>query len=198
MFKILKILSLSVILVLSFYSLPTAVEKPKIDSIVSYAKNIEAGKYNNFEVYKVINTTINGSKIETTLLWSKENTAEHDYFDWKWTLHVLKVHHYITYDVDELEVISRDYQDFSTVKSRGFIEWVLIDGDLDGKIDLAVRDYFILSCEDDDCIDNHFIMPYYPEGFINKDWYNLSEKESNKKYDKEINYWMKTIWGTEK
>jgi len=199
MFKILKILLLSVVLTLLFYSSSTSVEKSTIDSIISYANNVEQGEYNNFEVYKIMNTLLDGTKVETTLLRSKENTSKHNYFDWKWTLHVLKVFSYptYTYSTSELEIISRDYQDFATIRSRGFEEWGLTDINVDGKVDFVYREYMIVICDDDeeDCANNHIIMPYYPKGFINKNWYSPSKEESQKRYDKEVDYWTKIIWG---
>ena len=95
----------------------------------------------------------------------------------------------------ELEIVSRDYQEFATTRSRGFDQWILVDVNLDGKIDIVYKDYTIIACEDDDCINNYIIQPHYPEGFINNGWYNPSEEKSNERYNKEINYWMNTIWG---
>lgn len=196
MFKTLKVLLLSVILVLSFYSLPAAVEKSDIDSIVSYTKSVEKGKYNNFKVNKVISTLSGITKAEVVYLWSKENTADHDYFDCKWTIHLLRITHCLERDITTLEIFSKDYEDFVSRKSRGFTEWLLSDNNLDGKIDLAYRDYVIISCEDDDCINNRIIYSNYPKGFRNMDWYTPSEEEREKRYNKEIDYWVKTIWGT--
>jgi len=199
MFKILKILLLAVILTLSFYSSSASVEKFTIDSIVSYANSIEQGKYNNFEVYKMIDILRDGTKVEITLFWSKENTADHDYFDWSWTIHMLKINRYLAYNITELETIPKDYQDFVSIRSRGFTQWILADIDLDGKVDFGSRDFSIVSCNDEEegCTNNHIIMPSYPEGFIDVDWYTPSEKESQKRYDNEIGYWTKTIWGQE-
>ena len=195
MFKTLKVLLLSVILVLSFYSLPTAVEKSNIDSIISYTESIPEGKYDNFKVYKIIKNFPNGMEIEITLLWSKENTADHDYFDWTWTIHVLRIKHHLTYDVTKLEILAKDYEDFVSPNSRGFTEWVLSDDNLDGKVDFAYRDHSIVVCHDEDCVNNYIIFPSYPEGLINIDWYTPSEEEREERYNKEIDYWTKTIWG---
>ena len=89
--------------------------------------------------------------------------------------------------------MSRDYQEFVSVRSRGFTEWVLSDFNLDGKIDFVYRNYTIIACISDDCVNNYIIMPIYPKGFISKEWYTPSKEESNKRYNNEINYWMKII-----
>lgn len=195
MFKLFKALLLSVGLLLIFSFSHGSVLKPDIDSITSYAVNIEPREYNNFSVYRVIETLSDGSKSEITYLRSKENTADHDYFDWEWTLHVLKIHYYPTHNRIKLEIISRDYKDFITIKSRGFEQWVLVDINLDGIIDIERKSYTILVCENDECKHTYIIRPTYPEGFINPNWFILTKEEVNKKYEKEINYWMKTIWG---
>lgn len=197
MFKNFKPLLLSIGLLLIFSFSYGSVEKSNINSIISYAKNVEKGNYDNYDVYKIVNIISDGSEVETTLFWSKENTADHDYFDWKWTIHVLKIHYYKAYNTIKLEIASRDYQDFVSIRSRGFIQWALVDVTLDGKINSALRDFSIVACDDEEegCIHNHIIFPNYPKGFINTNWYNPSEEESNERYNKEINYWIKTIWG---
>ena len=194
MFKTLKVLLLSIGLLLIFSFSHGSVEKSNTDSIISYAKNVEEGKYDNYNVYKATNTTRDSTEVETTLFWSKENISGYNY-DWRWIIRVLKVHYYKAYGVVELEMVVRYYQDFTTIKSRGFEQWMLVDTNLDGKINVVRRKYVIVACEDHDCVDNYIIQPYYPKGLINKDWFNPSKEESNKIYDKEINYWMKTIWG---
>jgi len=195
MFKIFKVVLLSIVLTLVFSFSYGAVEKSNIDSIMSYTKSVKEGKYDNFEVYKVINNLLDGTQVKITLLISKENTADHDYFDWKWTIHILKIYNYLAYDAMELEIASKDYQDFVSTRSRGFVQWILIDKDLNGKADIRERRYTIVACEDDECENNYIVIPSYPEGFINKNWYYPSEEESNERYAKEINYWIKTICG---
>jgi hypothetical protein len=95
----------------------------------------------------------------------------------------------------ELEILAKDYQDFVSINSRGFTEWVLSDDNLDGKVDFAYRDHSIVICYDEDCVSNYIVFPSYPKGFINMDWYTPSEEEREERYNKEIDYWMKTIWG---
>jgi len=198
MFKTLKVLSLFIGLILLFSFSSEAVEKSNIDSIVSYVKSTTKGEYNGFKVFKTMGSGPVGIKTEITHLWSKENTAVQDRFDWTWTIHVLRIKHYSLRGTISLEILAKDYQDFVSPNSRGFTEWGLTDDDLDGKVDFAFRDYSVVACIDDDCTSNHILFVDYPKGFRNMDWYTPSEEEREERYNKEINYWMKTIWGVKK
>ena len=198
MFKFFKPLLLSIVLLLIFSFSYGKPEKTSMSSIVSYAKTLEVGEYNNFDVYKVPKINSLGSEFEIIYLISKENTAEHNKFDWRWTSHILKINYFPSYNITELEVIVRYYKDFITTKSRGFEQWILVDYGIDGVIDTIKRDYSILGCNDDKCKSNYLILPEYPEKFVNKDWYNPSEKDANKIYNNELNYWSKIIWSDNK
>jgi len=206
MFKLLKIGLLAIILALSFSASAIAIEKSKVDSIVNYAKDLEAGEYNGFDVIKDKELFF---QMRTDVIWLKaeENTTPHDYFKMTWKLHVLKIYTVPGSSTDHhaVRVIFRNYTDFSTVRSRGFEEWWMMDLEPDGIIGevegyKAGRDYTIIACknEDDDCYSNWIIWPDWPDGFRNIDWANPSLEELQEQYDKEINYWIQVIWGKEK
>lgn len=203
MFKFLKIGLLSVILALSFSASAIAIEKSKVDSIVNYTRDLEAGEYNGYSVIKDKEIFF---RSETDVIWlrAEENTTAHDYFKMTWKLHVLKVYTVPGSSTDQriVMVIFRNYTNFVTPRSRGFEEWWMMDMQPDGLIGThekyyTGKEYTIVICKNDEegCYPNWIILPRYPGGFINADWYDPSLEELQKRYDEEINYWIKVIWG---
>lgn len=201
MFKFLKVGLLAIVLVLSFSASAVAVEKSKIDSIINYVKNLEAGEYNGFYVYET-QEHIYGLSVDVKMLKAEENTASHDNFKLTWRLHTLKI-----YDISEtlIQVIFRNYTSFITPRSRGFEECWMTDIEPNGLIEehekrYTGREYTIVICKEEDedvCYPNWIILPRYPDGFRNHGWASPSLEELQEQYDVEINYWIKVIWGKE-
>jgi hypothetical protein len=205
MFKFLKIGLLTIVLALSFSASAVAIEKSKIDSLINYVKDIEAGEYNGFTVYKTIEPFLHQP---TDVIWLKveENTTPHDYFRITWRLHVLKIYDVPETDYHLIRVIFRNYADFITVRSRGFEEWWIMDMEANGIISetekwQSGKNYVIMACPNgdasEDCSNNWIIKPSWPAGFRNMGWASPSLEELQEQYDKEINYWIQVIWGKE-
>ena len=121
------------------------------------------------------------------VLYIYENTGKHDHFETTYKKH------YVTLkkgaDNSEWLVIGlRDYQDYYTIhNARGFILVILVDYNNDGKIDTWRKDYII-------ALDAyHILSPFYPPGYINKDWFKMSREEAQKIFDKELNYILENI-----
>ena len=115
-------------------------------------------------------------------LTGEENRAEHDYFKWRYDIHLVtlyggKAHFYLQFQVKE-------YQEFVSKDSRGFILWTFFDYDMDGEFDSVRRSYHLV-------MQNSMLMtPEYPQGFISRDWYDVPAKEAKKRFDREVNYWL--------
>lgn len=205
MFKFLKVGLLAIVLALSFSASAVAIEKSKIDSIINYVKDLEAGEHNGFTVYKDVEVLFHMAT-DVTWLRAEENTTPHDYFKMTWKLHVLKVYNIPESDHHVIRVILRNYTAFLTVRSEGFEEWWIMDGEPNGIITEAEKfqsgkDYVIVACvkyDDEDCFPNWIIKPSWPPGFRNPDWAHPSLEELQEQYDIEINYWLQVIWGKEK
>ena len=200
MFKFLKIGLLAIVLALSFSASAIAIEKSKVDSIVNYVKDLESGEYNGFTVHKDMENFFH-AKTSMTQLRAEENTTHQT-----WRLHVLKIYTLPGSSTDHsiVRVIFRNYTDFLTVRSQGFEEWWMMDVEPDGLIEEHEKYYFgkeytIVACKEDgeDCYPNWIIVPDYPPGFRNLDWYNPPLEKFQEKFDREINYWVQVIWGEE-
>ena len=113
---------------------------------------------------------------------SEENRAEHEHFKWRYDIHLVtlyggKAHSYLQFQVKE-------YQEFVSKDSRGFILWTFFDYDMDGKFDSVKRSYHLVMQ------DSVLMTPEYPQGFIRRDWYDVPAKEAKKRFDREVNYWL--------
>lgn len=205
MFKFLKMGLLAIVLALSFSASAVAVEKSKVDSIVNYTRDLEAGEYNGFKVIKDKESIFHAL---TDVIWlrAEENTGLHDNFRTTWRLHVLKVYTIPGSSTDHrvVRVIFRDYTDFISVRSRGFEEHWMMDVEPNGLIEehekyYADKRYVIIACQndEDDCSPNWIVMPRWPAGFRNPDWNEVPLEELQEQYDIEINYWIQVIWGKE-
>lgn len=38
--------------------------------------------------------------------------------------------------------------------------------------------------------DRVLMMPEYPEDYINTEWYSVPREEAEKRFDREVNYWL--------
>jgi len=116
---------------------------------------------------------------------SKENRAEHDNFDWRYDLHFVTA----TYNEQNpwaayLTIVIKEYQEFVSGDNRGFVIWIFVDMDMDGFLDSWSRDYTIVGR------DNLIVMPQYPEGLLNREWFDPAQKEAQARFEREINYWL--------
>jgi hypothetical protein len=115
-------------------------------------------------------------------LTSEENRAEHEHFKWRYDIHLVtlygrEAHSYLQFQVKE-------YQEFVSKDSRGFILWTFFDYDMDGEFDSVRRSYHLVMQ------DRVFMTPEYPLGFISRDWYDVPAREAKQRFDREINYWL--------
>lgn len=115
-------------------------------------------------------------------LYSEENLANHDHFDWRYDMH------YVTLYCEEIHCFLRfqvkEYQEFVSPDSRGFVLWTLFDYDMDGEFDSVERRFIVVMQ------DRVLMMPEYPEGYINTEWYSVPREEAEKRFDREVNYWL--------
>jgi hypothetical protein len=122
------------------------------------------------------------STFSSKTLTSKENRAEHEHFRWRYDIHLVTLYREETDWYLQFQV--KEYQEFVSKDSRGFILWTFLDYDMDGEFDSVSRSYHLV-------MQNRvFMMPEYPQGFISRDWYDVSSKEAEKKFDREVNYWV--------
>ena len=129
----------------------------------------------------------NGTVKEIVLL-QKENTTGHDHFEWSWTQHTMAYWHWVGYpEHGHFIMTPADYQEFITVDSRGFVNWILTDMKADGVLDRAVRDFVITAQTNDS---DYIIIPSYPDGFVDVDWYTPSKDEAEARFDRELSYWL--------
>ena len=144
---------------------------------------VQDDRSNKFLVYdRYSSTTGNSYKY----FIAKENTADHNYFDWKWTIHFLS---WIYLGLDEngpgwFQLEAKDYQEFVTEDSRGVLVTRIIDKNMDGIVDEYKREFYIVH-------GNTITMPFYPEGYVNPDWNILTQEEMNEFLQRELNYWIK-------
>lgn len=124
-----------------------------------------------------------------SVLGAEHNTALHDNFKWKWDTYAV-----VAWDdpVYGIKVILREYQEYAT-SGRGFIEYIIFDIDRDGIADRWTREYYVTNSCDEESY--YFIMPEYPDGYIDFDWYKMSPEKVNKIYEKVITYFLKHFKG---
>lgn len=150
--------------------------------IKNYIKQPESHKYLQLDSYE--STTA----VSTMTYVAEEDLTGHNHFKWTWTLHFLV---YKFYGLDEsngtawVEFSAKEYQEFVTADSRGFVVIHVVDYDLDGHVDAYTRDFYLVMQND------AIMLPKYPEGLINPDWYHPSQEELDEILQKELNYWVK-------
>lgn len=113
-----------------------------------------------------------------------ENTGPHDYFETTFKKHYAVIERHPA-GFEMFTIIVRDYKDFYTTHdAQGFILVILVDFNRDGVVDKWRKDYVIL-------LDGSMIlMPHYPPGYINQDWYKMNREEAQKIFDEELNYML--------
>ena len=124
--------------------------------------------------------------LTTRTLANKENTTSHDHFEWTWINHF--VHWtYNSPDFDNAMVtyVAKDYATFISPDSRGFVLMKVIDFDRDGISDYAERRWIPVMQNDT------VMMPDYPKGFVNLDWYQPTQEEAEEFIKREMAYWVK-------
>ena len=120
-------------------------------------------------------------------LASEENRSNHEHFKWRYDIHLVtlfsgEAHSYLQFQVKE-------YQEFVSKDSRGFILWTFFDYDMDGEFDLVMRTYHLVMQ------DNVIMMTEYPQGFVSKEWYDVPTMEAGRRFDREVNYWLEVAKG---
>lgn len=122
------------------------------------------------------------SPFTSKTLAREENRSKHEYFKWRYDIHFVTL---FSGEIDSyLQFQVKEYQEFLSNDSRGFILWTFFDYDMDGEFDLVMRTYNLV-------MQDHVIMiPEYPQGFVSKDWYDIPTKEAGNKFDREVNYWL--------
>ena len=115
-------------------------------------------------------------------LTSKENLTNHDHFDWRYDRHFVTLHCGVIYCFLEFQI--KEYQEFTSPDSRGFVLWSFFDYDMDGEFDSVERRYNLVMQ------DRVLMMPEFPPGYVNKEWYYVPKDEAEKRFEKEVNYWL--------
>lgn len=124
--------------------------------------------------------------VTTRSLADEENKSSHTNFKWKYSHHF--VHwSYNSPDFDNsfVEFIEKDYQEFISPDSRGFVVMKVVDFDKDGRADFAQRSWTPVMQ------DEVVMIPSYPKGLINLDWYTPTQEEADEFLQKEMKYWAK-------
>ena len=121
--------------------------------------------------------------LHLVILMSKENTALHNNFDWKWSEHYLSI---LEKDDGYLMLFEvKEYQKHVT-PGESFVHWRFTDIDMDGSFDIVEREYYIT-------INDAFVFPFYPEGFVNPEWENIDSEQAETKYQNEVKYWHSLV-----
>jgi hypothetical protein len=115
-------------------------------------------------------------------LASEENLAKHDHFKWRYDRHYVTLYSGETHSFLQFQV--KEYQEFISPDSRGFVLWTFFDYEMDGKFDSVKRSYYLVMQ------DRVVMMPEFPAGYINIHWYEVPTKEAKRRFQKEVNYWL--------
>ena len=115
-----------------------------------------------------------------------ENTTKHDKFKLTWIDHYLHWHYAdAKHESAYVASVAKDYQSFVSPDSRGYIFMKVADFDLDGVADYWDRRYYLIM--QDDVV----MMPDFPEGFVDKNWYVITQQEANEFLKREMKFWVK-------
>uniref|UniRef100_A0A6M3K401 Uncharacterized protein n=1 Tax=viral metagenome TaxID=1070528 RepID=A0A6M3K401_9ZZZZ len=180
-----KKLLMVILLLFTGMFLCTGIINSQDNNIGVICKYIMSDSSKEYVVRDEINPNI---KYGFKTILSDENLTKHSAFKWKWTIHVA-CYEYVM-NMKDKGIISftiKEYQSFVSPDSRGYVLWRLIDFNRDGVVDKYNREYRIVGPDD------IHILPNYPEGFVNNDFCSPTQKESQKRFDKEIEYWMGII-----
>jgi hypothetical protein len=139
---------------------------------------------NKFLVYDKYNSMTGYSHKYYVL---RENTADHDHFDWKWTIHFLTWTYPGLYEnvPGYFQIEAKDYREFVTADSRGVLVTKVVDKDMDGIIDEYKREFYLVMQG------NTILLPFYPKGYLNPDWNPPTEAEQNRFLQRELDFWIK-------
>ncbi len=118
-------------------------------------------------------------------LTRKENLGGHGHFDWRYDNHFVTL--YSQGERYFLEFRVKEYQEFVSADSRGFVLWKFYDYDMDGEFDTVKRNYYLL------VQNNVVITPEYPRGYVNPSWFHPSRHESGRRFEEEVNYWINLV-----
>jgi len=147
-----------------------AADKSKVDELVDIMKSGEINLW-----------SVSGN---TRVMHVYENTGLHDSFETTFKKHYAIIERHPA-GFEMFTIVVRDYQDYYTIHdAQGFIVVILADYNKDGKVDAWRKDYMILLDKD------YFLIPSYPPGYLNMDWFKMSEEEAQKIYDEELNYML--------
>lgn len=153
----------------------------KYEIIKEYVRADRSNKELSFDTFD--RTTGYSHKVYT----AEENTTGHDHFQWSWIRHFLTWSYIGLDDSNQgyFTFVAKDYQDFVTANSKGVLVMKIIDKNMDGKVDSYSRNYYIVINGDS------IIMPDYPKGFIDEDFFTPTEAELDRFLQRELDYWMK-------
>jgi len=169
-----KLLMLGLVLVFAFgiTFISGASDQNKVEKLMSTIKSGEVNLWNDV-----------GNKV----IRIHENTGNHDHFKTTYKRHYAIIDRGPSGD-ECLTIVVRDYQEYYTSHdARGFILIALVDYDKDGKVDDWRKDYVILLDE------STILIPRYPEGYLNQDWFKLTQEEVQKIFDAELDYILDNI-----
>jgi len=83
----------------------------------------------------------------------------------------------------------RQYRDLASPHTRQFVQWHLVDFNCDGIVDKYSRNFAILySLHKNDRY--FYLIPKWPKGFRDLQWYKPSKEEAQRIYEGELNYWL--------
>lgn len=173
LFTLLSRLIISILIIL-FLAMPLQ-SGTKIDAVYDAIKE--------HPQTRVVKSPEFGPEAFVFVLSAEEDITKFKY-KWRWETHTVRV--VVGPDGSKLavEFVKKRHQKFAT-PGRGYEQIIVLDINADGKVDRARRYYTIVG------EDNIIISPIMPKGFVNSDWYKVSEEEAQKTYEEEMNYWIK-------
>ena len=125
------------------------------------------------------------SPVQFKTLTTKEDLTQHGNFEWRYNSHFVTL--YSRGGSYFLEFRVKEFQEFISPDSRGVVHWKFSDYDMDGECDVVKRNYFLV-------MQNDILMaPEYPKGYLNPRWSHPPRRESNKRFEKEVDYWLNLV-----
>lgn len=165
----------------------TPTSSNKLTTDIKYEVVKEFIRHGDSHQYMVLNSYNSMTGNSSQMYRNEENTAVQTDFPWTWTIHFM-IWAYPGLDVNGegwLTLTAKDYQEFVTANSKGVLVTKVTDFNMDGVVDDYSREYYIVINGD------NIIMPHYPEGFFNEDWFTPSQEELDQMLQRELDYWMK-------